>query len=825
MADTYVVKQGDTLFGIAQIYKEQYGYTNTNTYMNELARINGIDDLNYLVVGQILKLSGSAEPAKNSTTSRAIISIFGLQTNTARTIYAAWLWSKSNTEGYQATWYYETGDGLWFAGADSISGYKYSLYTAPDNAVQVKFKVRPISEKRIINGIETVYWTANWSSEKIYDFTSNPPLIPPIPIITIDKYILTAEISELKVNTDLIQFQIVKDDTSIFKVGVAKIIENNASFACTIDAGSDYKVRCRSFKGNSYSDWSGYSENIASLPSAPSGIDKCEAISITSVYLEWPVVKTAKTYDIEYATEKRYLGASNQSTIINDIESTHYEVGGLETGDEYFFRVRGSSETEKSPWSEIASIIIGKEPAAPTTWSSTTTVITGESLSLYWVHNAEDGSSQTYAELEVYIDGIKESHTIKNSVEEDEKDKTSLFTIDTSAYVEGTQIQWRVRTAGITKVFGDWSIQRTVDVYAPPTISLNVLNSANEEIDILTEFPFYILASAGPNTQTPIGYYLVITSNESYETVDNVGNKKMISAGEQIYSKFFDIAETLLVELSANNVNLENNVNYTITCSVSMNSGLRAEASSIFNVSWSDEQYEPDAEIGLNEDELSTFIRPYCINQYGILTDEIVLSVYRRDFDGGFTELATNLQNTKNTYITDPHPALDFARYRIVAKSLTTGTITFCDLPGYPIGGKAVIIQWNEDWKNFESLNEDLLETPSWSGSILKLPYNIDISDTNKKDVSLVKYIGRSHPVSYYGTQLGASSVWNVDIPKSDKETLFALRRLETWLGDVYVREPSGSGYWANISVSYNVKHLAMKIPVTLNITRVSGGI
>jgi hypothetical protein len=47
------------------------------------------------------------------------------------------------------------------------------------------------------------------------------------------------------------------------------------------------------------------------------------------------------------------------------------------------------------------------------------------------VHNAEDGSSQTYAELELTIDGITETHTIQNTASEEEKDKTSSYTIDT----------------------------------------------------------------------------------------------------------------------------------------------------------------------------------------------------------------------------------------------------------------------------------------------------------------------------------------------------------------------------------------------------------
>ena len=106
----------------------------------------------------------------------------------------------------------------------------------------------------------------------------------------------------------------------------------------------------------------------------------------------------------------------------------------------------------------------------------------------------------------------------------------------------------------------------------------------------------------------------------------------------------------------------------------------------------------------------------------------------------------------------------------------------------------------------------------------MKLPYNIDVSENRSLDVSLVKYIGRRNPVSYYGTQVGETANWKVDVPKSDKETLYALRRLSIYMGDVYVREPSGSGYWASISVSFSQTHRELKIPVTLNITRVEGG-
>ena len=108
---------------------------------------------------------------------------------------------------------------------------------------------------------------------------------------------------------------------------------------------------------------------------------------------------------------------------------------------------------------------------------------------------------------------------------------------------------------------------------------------------------------------------------------------------------------------------------------------------------------------------------------------------------------------------------------------------------------------------------------------MLKLPYNISISSSHSPDVSAIEYIGRKHPVSYYGTQTGETESWSVDIPKNDIETLYAIRRLSVWMGDVYVREPSGSGYWANVMVNYSQKSRDLVIPVTFKITRVEGGI
>ena len=902
---TYVtVQRGDTLSGIASKYGKGLSY-------RQLASINGIPNPNLIYVGQIIRLtSGSGavatSTATNSTSNSSVATItqFGIQSSdTANNVlFAVWTWSNSNTDRYQISWEYDTGDDVWFVGSSSSNSVdehdpeasKQSTYTIPDNAIQVRFRVKPISKTYTSNNTETSYWTASWSAYKIHNTSDNPPSDPGTPDVVIEKYKLTATLDNLNLNAESIQFQVVKDNTTVFKTSDTTIkyadseskTGGYAQYSCYVDAGSEYKVRCRSVKGSLKSAWSDYSNNVATMPATPAGITTCRATSETSVYLEWDAVASATTYSIEYTTKKTYFDSSSETTTESNIETTHFELTGLETGQEYFFRICAVNTAGESAWSEISSVSVGKDPSAPTTWSSTTTCITGDPLNLYWVHNSEDGSSQTYAELELIIDGIKETQTIKNTTDEDLKDKTSVYSIDTTGYTEGTVIQWRVRTAGVTKAYGDWSVERTVDIYAPPTLTLNVTDVNGNALETLTSYPFYIYGLAGPNTQKPIGYHVTIISNDTYETADNVGNVYTVGAGDEVYSKQFDISDPLTLEMSAQHVNLDNNISYTLKCVVSMNSGLTVEEGTTFTVAWQDIGYEPNAEISIDPETLVAHIHPYCeerkivfykvtlssgvytkttetvemadgipieVNESNVYTetgeqvfsgntvggeavyyctieesnlvDNITLSVYRREYDGTFTELMTGIDNNANTFITDPHPSLDYARYRIVAIDKTTGAVSYFDVPGYPVGCTSIILQWAEAWSSFDTTSEDALASTPWSGSMLRLPYNIDVSSSTSPEVSLINYIGRANPVSYYGTQRGETATWNAVIPKSDKETLYALRRLSIWMGDVYVREPSGSGYWAHITVTFPQKHTETTTSVTLNITRVEGGV
>lgn len=1007
------VERDDTLSQIAATYKDNTSPKNA-TYQ-QLASWNNISNPNKIYVGQKIYLSKSGSSSSSSTTtktnSNCVTNVtLGLLADSDNTLLATWKWHKeSTTESYQILWKYKTFDNKWLVGeetSNSVSAHYYatsrqSEYSIPSNAKQIAFRVKPIAKKKKNSKGEetkTAQWTAKWIDWKYYTVGDElkQPEKPEIKFSEFDGLKLEMTLSyDKSAYATKAQFQIYKNgSTHVAKSPELAINKETkkVSWSYTIAAGNVYTVRAKVIGSGLDSAWSDFSEEAKAIPTSPSKITQCKeyegstSMDSYSVYLAWDKVASATGYKIQYANDKSILLDMPQQAKVEEVKSqsdinptppTTWVISELDAG-EYFFRICATNDGGSSEWTDIVSLKLGEPPGIPTTWSSTTKAVVGETIRLYWIHNSLDGSTQRYCGFNILVDGevLPITDAIANAADTDKtptkliysypltdsyfrvyriydyiSDSTQLYAeLDTNSFINGVKIKWKVRTAGLTKEFGDYSTEREIDVYPQPNLELTVTDQFEEHdgtivlsevpMDVLESFPFYVKAEVKPVTQTPLGYHLSVTALDSYETVDQVGNVKMVSVGDEVYAQNFDISDILLFEFSAGNIDLENGIRYAIKCVASLDSGLSAEATTDFLVSWSEEHYTPNAEYTLDTDTYSLSIRPYCedtqlvyraveksSNEYSVtdesideslledvytasgervllginsngseiyyciayvnssgapidptyyrvvrnsdgtysnssklsessvtnrytvsgeevylgvisgneilyssveigeLVENITLSVYRREFDGSFTEIATGLDNTNNTFVTDPHPALDYGRYRIVAKSNSNGAVSYYDPPGFPIGGKAVIIQWDEEWSSFEGWSEDSLAEPPWTGSLLTLPYNIDVSDTTNPDVSHVKYVGRKHPVSYHGTHLGETATWNVAVPKEDTETLYQLRRLKAWMGNVYVREPSGTGYWATITATDPRNHGEVTVSVALNITRVEGGI
>lgn len=801
-----------------------------------------------------------------------------------RRVYPIWEFDEdpSTVDHYDIDWAYNDGrtrlnydnngnainaEKIWIHGADGEtysdpSAYNPSAeYEPPDEALQIRCTVWAVAKTYKVNNEDYPYWATTYE-RLIRDSPSYIYPDPPenAPTIELTKVGGSESYNFLKAKIDLNEYsngntggtpatkqiefvafelwngnvRVKREEIEFEKNQHVFIVETGFN----IKSGANYRVRCqvgRYVPGTTtfvvdvaWSPWSSWSNAIEPPPSAPTGFKTIRAASSTSVYLEWVAVNQANSYDIEYTTNPDYFGGSNATTTQTGIETTKYTLTGLDSGDEYYFRLRAVNDSGASDWSPYKSVIIGKKPAAPTTWSSTTTAIVGDPLKLYWVHNSEDGSWMKHAQVEIYYDDEMHIESIESDQKEDEDsdeaEKTHFFAVDTSKWPDGTTIKWRVRTSGIIDEFGDWSIQREVKVYARPTLELHVTDINESSFDILKQFPIYVKAFAGPNTQQPISYHVTITALSSYETIDDLGRPMMVRAGDVVMTKYITTTEDLDIVISASDVNLDSGQSYMIKVVVSMNSGLTGESSSVFEVNWSDELLNPSASIAIDYITYTARIIPKCLGPDHNPVPDIDLAVYRRDFDGGFTEIMSDIDSQTHTVVVDPHPALDYGRYRIIARTRSTGAVSYYDVPAYPIKGSEVVIQWDEEWVAYDTDIPERIEKPSWSGSMIKLRGNIDIADNATPQASLVNYIGRTYPVSYYGTAINSTSTWNMDIPKTDRDTLYALRRLQTWKGDVYVREPSGSGYWANIAVSFSQTHKEVVIPVSLDITRVEGG-
>lgn len=862
--DKWRVARGDCLWNIA---RSVYG---NGAQWTVIADANGIPrNRTTIFPGQLFTLpgitGGSSSPAPAPApqpppayTLTPNIVWFQLAAGERRKFQVIWEQAHNKFEVRWEIW--DLNGHLWMAdgGDHSITTkdrQKSDEFTYPDynDRFVMRCSIRAVDD----NGNGLSPWAI-----KEYDLRNAPPDLPPDPTFEINSQnVLTVTFQNISanINADSIEIAIYQDDT--IKYSTAKVSINTethfAKYTVTVPPGHYYKVRARAVKGASnYGGWTNFTSNDQSVPVAPSKITTLRPQVINEsttkqygVFIEWTEEKTAKQYEVQWTTNLEYFDQSDKvnSKTTEEGQGPRLLITDIEVGSEYFFRVRSLNDKGHSlNWTPIKSVRLGIKPSAPTTWSNTSSAIIGEDLNLYWTHNSMDNSIERYARLHITVidsahpeaEPMEFTKVIENTKPEEEKNTNSVYTINTNdpdwaLLQNGFIIKWKVQTAGIIDTYSDWSIEREVTVYTKPSLSLDLLNKDNMSTEEVNNFPFYISVLAEPQTQKPISYYIEVIANKGYSIVDKMGNVRVVNPGDKIYQKYYDPEQNawrFLVEMTPGNIDLQDGISYTVNVTVAMDSGLSATATQRFNTVLDEQSYQVYADITIDKEILTANINPYCYeydsnNKENILSNNCTLSIYRREYDGTFTEIATGIKNELNTYVVDPHPSLDYARYRIVAISNKTGTVSYADIEGVPVLDPDVVIQWSEKWSDYDhdDSGDNNIEKP-FAGSMIKIPYNVDISENKSPDVSLVEYAGREHPVSYYGTQKGETATWNVAIPSEDKELLYALRRLSRFAGDVYVREPSGTGYWANLTLSFSKNHLETIIPVTFNIKRVEGG-
>ena len=759
--------------------------------------------------------------------------------NAEKTLVVNWSFSEDNLDHFEYQWFYGVGSGITIPSDIQTTTLKTITWQAPDNAKRCYIKIKPVGTKK-------AKWTGAWyKTETILLTFMYEPEVPSAPDVTIDNnYLLTASLSITDKNTTHAIFRIVYETTTGWKeykkTGLLKVSYNEVKYKQTVKPGSNYRVQCRAYNSEfeEYSEWGEFSgDNKTGAGGVPSGSLSVTALSSTSVQLKWSAAAGADEYEVEYVNREYDFDTTSGTNKQSGFTGTTANIYGLTSGQDYYFRVRGKANNVASGsdgyggWSNIAHIVLGKKPTSPTTWSNTTVAMINESLVLYWIHNSSDGSKQRAAQIELTVNGS--TSIITPSVEvpgEEDVEKTYSYTISSGTYGDGVIITWRVRTKGILDEYSDWSVLRTIKIYASPTIrlSINGLISSDNGYTLST-YPFSVDVSVGPSSQKALGYQVEIISLSQYTLFDQSGLIKRIRENDIVMSDYISASgNSQTLTITPESAILENTMVYRFKVTVAMDSGLSAEDYFDFEVSYVEvDDYNLEAYIVVDTDTATCQIKPGCYRTSdGSVYPNVHLSVIRREYDGSLTKIIGGLNNEDQAYIIDPHPALDYARYRIVAVFMDTGQIDFFDPSDEYIGIKDIIINWDEMREGFPvDSNDEYLIDPRWVGGMIRLPYNIDIDDTMKPDVELVDYIGREHSVAYYGTKKSHDSKWSVTVAKTDEDTIRILRTIGAWRDNVYVREPSGTGYWATIEVNISQKHNEPGVPVSLNITRVEGGI
>ena len=738
--------------------------------------------------------------------------------------------------GYEIRWQYGLGLGSWSEAEVKTINNKATLfaeYTPPDNAVKVKCTIVPLFAKyKTVNSKgkteEKSYYSAAGQSTSIA-LSKNVLDAPPVPSITVRDTTATISTSYTNAYCGSITFMYrINGGSEVTKTVTSKSGSGTWSFTVSIGAGAsveaaaraDVSTTAKAYTSSAYSDWSEPSD--ASTPGKPSNLQVRAAETDNTVLLTWDAPAGGATeYEIQYVHTSAAM--FNSGDVRSDTtDSTEYYITGLDASQKWYFRVRSVTASGKSGWVTYgqstsvsgddgsgesgSSAAVSTDPTAPTSFQSDSVAAKGDKVTLGWVHNCEDGCTATASTLFLSKNGAAYTSIAIAA-------GTYRYQLDTSAYSDGDKVSWYVTTTAVNGSVSPASAVKTLEVYEAPSVRLSVPES-------VSALPVTITVTNGGSSGSAVAYECCVRAVEAYEAVSTIGEPVRVAAGQVVWSGRADTtADSHVFSIGAGDALIAHGQEYRVTASIATRSGLRAETAgyAAFTTSFADARYSIACDLAADSDSMTVDLVPmaYLAEDGETVPDGVRLSVMRVESGGALVPIAVNIPNGGGVTVPDLHPRLDVATYRVAATDTATGAVEFEDF-AVEMGIEDVVIQWAE-----ASSGQDPDGHVGYAGKRIELPYNVSLQEDYTPDVALVEYIGRRHPVAYYGTQRGATASCTAEFFKDDTETLELLRELAAYSGDCYVRDPSGLGYWAQCNVSLSQGADESMVTASLSFARV----
>lgn len=551
----------------------------------------------------------------------------------------------------------------------------------------------------------------------------------------------------------------------------------------------------------------------ADIPVAPSDVS-LETISADTIRVKFDIPWQAATgAELSWADHEDAWESTDkpQTYEIESADITAWNIGGLATGKRWYVRVRlikeDDSKTTYSGYSETQSIDLSSAPVVPVMSLSAAVIRADGEVTASWSFVSTDGSSQVAATVAQVIDG-----TTYRTLANVGTAQRAVISAERAGWTTGTSYEIAVCVTSESGRRSGWSAPVAVHVADPITASISQSSLVEQTLTedgvertvmSLTEMPLTVTvigAALGGVTR------LVIERAETYRITRPDERDFNGYEGETIaiYTQTGEAAITIDNDdlIGA----LDDGAKYRLIATVQDGIGQHAEVEQEFDVHWSHQAVIPEATVVIDQTNMIAKLTP--IKPTGA-ADTDMCDIYRLSV--GRPELIYPGATFGTTYV-DPYPTIGpNGGHRFVTRTANGDFITADN---------------DLAWTDMTEADGDIVESDSniinFGYGRVELAYNVDLSNTWKKDFTETKYLGGSvqgdwnHAVSRSGT---LSAVVLAD----DTDTIEAFRRLAVYTGICHVRTKDGSSYAADVQVAESyAQDTAHKIAAfDLTITRV----
>lgn len=716
------------------------------------------------------------------------------------------------------------------------------IFSVPDGATDIVLDVWAVSQeyeyypsKSSTSTSKAKYFTAANASRQTQTGAMMQPEMPEISSVKVADDGLTIEV-KLKDSDPYTKTFEAQGNNGAIKGSVTSKENLEYRYAWTYSGdgtvllkgkpGTTYSIRAR--MGNLLGYWSPWQTSAETVKTKPAAVPSVSAKATADgcAAVTWGAASGAEWYEIAYANSTKAFSLSSGYETLSTKEfpspaARSLTFDDLEAGRSWFFWVRACNASGEGDWSPASQEIrLGTAPAAPSVWPDSYSCIRGEAAVVRWQHNATDGSDQRKAEVWYSTGASWRKIDVAGAVSE--------ASLPTGAVPDGGTLRAYVVTYGIADAASPSSETVAIGVWERPACEVSVAGEVGS-------FPLPVAVRTDAGSQACIEMSLRIVASADFAAQLPDGTWAQVIAGDEVWAATLACPQNPAeVRLTPGDVTLADGGSYVLEAVCAMSSGLSCQGSAPFSClfepmdvivqgailpsgRWGCEVV-PSAWAVPQVDTSPAWGRP--VETDPEIAPDVTFSVYRCESDGGMTRLLAGAPNDGSYSLVDPHAPLGRQTYRIVATSRETGRIAYEDVTDTVLSESGLLVQWEADPSVRPWADSEPGESEADGARSLWLPYDVKVSDDNDIDVEHVEYLDRSHPVAYYGTQLGQTSRWECRVPQEDEETLALLRELAAQRADVYVRDILGAGYWATAKPSWSAGEGGRVVDVSIEVTR-----